>query len=957
MKYLLLYAEEIAVLIGLGYTISKLVNRKYFTIVLSFTLSVISLSAQQVIQKGNSLYLSNTILVKVNSRTTLTQLNKSLAKYSVSVIKEIFPTHNQLRIADCTEILTGIYYVKYDSTEDPLKFAEKIKRLPGIIWSEPKYVRQTCYSPSDSLFQSGMQENLAQVYAMKAWDKTKGNKKIVIGIIDTGVDWLHPDMAENIYMENGSLIPGSDLGGLHGIPDDDPSEDIDLGQNYHGSLIAGIAGAVTDNKIGVASIGHNCSILPVKVTKDDSRLNGKPNVIYGFEGIKWAVDHGAKIINCSWGGYPYSYYEQSVIDYAVAQGALVVASYGNDSSNTSFYPAAYKGVLSVGWANTGIGVKTINPGANYGENVKVFAPGTDIYSTWQRPAKLSPGIYSAGSGSSLSAPLVSGLAGLVWSKFPFYTSRQVLERIRVTSDFIDDYNNNSHRNFLGHGLINAARAVDESISSISVRADSIHFTGSGKYGEIYGPGEEISVKINFTNYLADVNNVTVTLVSTDRYIEILNSTFNTGPMDTLTMISNESNEFKFKVAEDAPDNHTVKLLLEYSDGADYYDFQWTAIKITNTFFSLSTNNYTLTITSKGTMGFNDYPTNRIGQGFKYRGSDNLLFEGAFMYGISATQVMNEARILDRQKTDFVYYAPIKTWSDEDSYIGITYFSDLGAGTNALGIETSLVSIGHKQGLESSYVRLISNLFNNTDREIKKLYAGYYIDWNLPGNNGQKDTTYFDDINKIAIAYNTNKSSTLYTSMALMTSENEFGYCAINNKSTSGPVQLADANGFSDEEKWYGLSNGVIQTFAGAGDISYVISGGPYDISAGEDIHVEFVLAAGSSLQQSIDAIKACRRRYGIEPEEIKPVVFQLFQNYPNPFNPVTKIKYSIASAVSVTLKIYDVLGREVKTLVNENKIPGEYTAIFNGGRLSSGIYFYSLRAGNFFKTRKLMLLK
>ena len=609
-------------------TLSQTLIRKYFLLALLLTLAITSISAQQVIREGKTLYLSNTIIVKVKNGTTPAQLNKTLAGFSVNSAKEIYPSYDILNKTAGTDILTGIYLVKYNTLEDPVKLAARVAKLPGVLWAEPKFVRRVCYTPSDSLFINGKQNNLTQIDATDAWNITKGNKNIIIGIVDIGVDWLHPDLAANIYKENGSLIPGSDLGGLHGTADDDPSEDIDPGQHYHGTFVAGIASAVTDNKIGIASIGFNCSILPVKVSEDDSRLNGVPEILYGFEGIKWAADHGAKVINCSWGGYTHSSYEQSIIDYALAKGAVVVAAYGNDSLSTNFYPAAYKGVLSVGWLNTGVGVKTVNPEANYGENVKVFAPGSDIYSTWQRPTKSSPGIYVEGRGSSMSAPLVSGLAGLVWSKFPFYTPMQVEERIRVTSDYIDDYNGNSYKNLLGHGVINAFRAVDESFKAISIRADSIHFTGSGNQEGIFGAGEEISVKIDYINYLASVENVTVTLTTTDSYVTIENGTFNTGPMDTLTTISNESNEFKFRIAKNAPYNHTVHFLLQYSNGTDYYDFQWMNMKISNSYYTHSKSNITLTVTSKGTLGFNDFPYNFAGEGFEIHGKRKFNVRGS-----------------------------------------------------------------------------------------------------------------------------------------------------------------------------------------------------------------------------------------------------------------------------------------------------------------------------------------
>ncbi|MGE5811476.1 MAG: S8 family serine peptidase [Ignavibacteria bacterium] len=935
-------------------------NRKYFLLVFFFLVNTLPLSAQQVIQNGKTLYLSNTLMVRVKSGTTLTQLNKTLSKFSFTSANEIYPSKDVLNNGAGSDILAGIYLVKYNTTENPEELAAKIEGMPDILWAEPKYIRRVCYTPGDSLFATGQQDYLIQVDAVGAWDITTGDKKAVIGIVDVGVDWRHPDLAANIFMKGDSLLPGSDLGGLHGTPDDDPSEDIHPAGRYHGTFIAGVAGAVTDNEIGIASIGFNCSILPVKVSKDDSRLNGEPLIIYGFEGIKWAVDHGAKIINCSWGGYIYSYYEQSIIDYAIEKGALVVAAYGNDSANTDYYPAAYNGVLSVGWLNSGIGVNSINPGANYGRNVKVFAPGSGIYSTWQRPTQSSPGNYRAASGSSAAAPLVSGLAALVWSSFPFYTSRQVAERIRVTSGYIDDFNNSSYRNLLGHGVINAYRAVDENVKAISVRADKIHFIGSGNQEGIFGPGEEVSVSIDFTNYISKVDNITVTLTTTDNYITIENGIFNTGPMDTLTTLSNETNQFKFKIDRNVPDNHTVYFLLKYSDGADYNDFQWMNIKITSSYYTSSNNNITLTVTSKGTIGFIDYPFNRVGEGFKYRGSENLMFEGALMYGTGPANIMNAARIIDRQKQDFVYSGATKTIFDEGLFYGNTHFSDVGAGTNALGIQINQSSLSFAEVPDSNYIVLISELINETSKDIEQLYAGYFIDWNIPESSYETNTAYFDTVNNMAIAYNTNHSASPYTAMSIIARGKGLGFYAIDNKATSGPVQVGDINGFSDAEKWYALSNGVKEIYAGNSDISYVISGGPYDIPAGLGIYVEFVLGAGSTLQEAINAVKAGRKRLGDSSEVVEqiPAAFHLDQNYPNPFNPATVIAYTLAEDCMVTLIVYDILGRIVTTLVNEFQHIGDYKVqLSNNNQLSSGVYFYRLTAGSFSSTKKMILVK
>ena len=940
-------------------------GRKYLLSVLFIIVTTLSLSAQYVIKNGKSLYLSNSIILKAGNGITQAQLNKTLAKFSINSAQEMYPSNNIPNKIKGTDVLNGIYLVKYNTAEDPQKLADEVAKMPGVLWAEPQYVRKVCYTPSDSLFLAGDQDNLIQINALHAWDITKGNKKIIIGIVDTGVDWRHPDLLANIYMVGDSLIPGCDLGGLNGVADNDPSEDVSPNGKYHGTLCAGVAGAVTGNGIGIASVGYNCSILPVKASMGNFRDEyGTPYIIYGAAGIKWAADHGAKVINCSWGGYNYSAYEQSVIDYALAKGAVVVAAAGNDSSMENFYPADYKGVLSVGWLKTGIGVKTIDTASNYGEIPEVFAPGSDIYSTDQRPEISSPGLYRFVSGTSVSAPQVSGLAGLVMSVFPSFTPEQVEERIRVTSDYIDDYNASAYKNLLGHGLINAYRAVDKNVNAVSVRATDILFTDSVNNTVNFKPGEEVSIKMNFINYLASVNNVKVTLTANDGYVTIENGTFDTGPMDTLATVSDESNLFKFKISEDVVYNHTIHFLLKYSDGAGYNDFQWIDLKVNEISRPVYTTNKTslikLTVTSTGDLAFDDYPYNKEGEGFKYRNSENLMNEGAFMYGTDPLKVMDGAHITNRQSKDFTFIDPVETSTMSGMQRSYSIFSDSGAGENALGIFTVLETYTTDQTGDNNYAMLIATLYNNTSEPIYGLYAGYYIDWDIPESDPEEDTTYFDNVNKFAVAYNLKDPSVPITGAALISDDKNFGYCAIDNNAVTGNVVFNDGNGFSDKEKWYALSNGVVNSSVKTGNISYVISGGPYYIPAQKSKIVAFTIAAGSTLQEVIDAVKESRRKYNVDIEPIqKPIAYQLDQNYPNPFNPSTIIGYHLPTNCMVTLKVYDILGREVATLVNELQKGGNYKVLFSADkyRLASGVYFYRLSAGSYSFVKKMIILK
>ncbi|MDP2039232.1 MAG: T9SS type A sorting domain-containing protein, partial [Ignavibacteria bacterium] len=146
------------------------------------------------------------------------------------------------------------------------------------------------------------------------------------------------------------------------------------------------------------------------------------------------------------------------------------------------------------------------------------------------------------------------------------------------------------------------------------------------------------------------------------------------------------------------------------------------------------------------------------------------------------------------------------------------------------------------------------------------------------------------------------------------------------------------------------------------DASFVVSGGPYKIGANQNLKVAYVVAAADNLAELRSVIKQSRVQYktivSVEKNEEKiPAEFELLQNYPNPFNPETTIGYQLPKAEHVTLKVYDVLGREVVTLVNEFKQAGNYVATLHATSLPSGVYLCRLSVGKFVQTKKMVLLK
>ena len=315
---------------------------------------------------------------------------------------------------------------------------------PAVRFIEPDYIVHTETVPDDpsfpiqwSLQNTGQQNGVpgADIHVTRAWDQVTGSAQVIVAIVDTGMDLTHPDLAGNLYTNPGE-IPGNGLDDdgdgyaddVHGFDfasfDSDPTD-----ENGHGTHVAGIIGAMGNNGVGISGVAWRVQLLPLKFMD----ASGSGTTSDAIDAIEYAVDHGADVINASWGGGAYSEALRLAIADAGAHGILFVTASGNEGSDNDVYPnwpsaLAEANVISVASTDR---VDGRSPFSNYGLlSVDLGAPGGAIVST------LRGGGYGVMSGTSMAAPHVSGALALLRSRFPAMPAATMKQVLLASSDRI-----------------------------------------------------------------------------------------------------------------------------------------------------------------------------------------------------------------------------------------------------------------------------------------------------------------------------------------------------------------------------------------------------------------------------------------------------------------------------------------------------------------------------------------
>ena len=508
-----------------------------------------------------------------NNRVTvdIPELNSFFDQNGIYNIERWLPYANEMDY-DGDIFLNRIYRVYISDTykSQTNNIIEKIADFSFIEYSENEFIRRPFYRPNDTNLSN--QCSIEAVGADKAWDFWNipagimpGSREVILVSVDTGVDYTHPDLWKNIWINqgeipswmlednaldsnnNGKVTPeeivnflednsgdvnndgeinlrdllhsnspftngfdddnngysddfiGWDPSGMYGADDNDPfpREDASVNGTWaHGTHVAGILGATTDNNLGMASTAFNASIMSVKAARSSQSTD--PGVNDGYSGILYAAKAGYyagtfSIINNSWGGGGFSSSENSTINTAYnTYGAIILSSTGNDDVNSAEYPASYSNCISV----AAIGCSGEWGGwATYHSTVEFSAPGESIYST------IIGSGYESWDGSSMSCPNAASCFGLMKSFYPNWTNEELRERMQQTADpIIYEINDQAeYAGNLGYGMIDVHKAIG-SLTFPYLSIDTLTFTDtSGDFDGVLNPGESASLNVNLKN--------------------------------------------------------------------------------------------------------------------------------------------------------------------------------------------------------------------------------------------------------------------------------------------------------------------------------------------------------------------------------------------------------------------------------------------------------------------------
>ncbi|MBN2669934.1 MAG: S8 family peptidase [Bacteroidales bacterium] len=777
-------------------------------------------------------YKSDELLVKLNIQNAQQSLTFILDEIQVPYVfvNSILPNvHKQ-----CA--LSSIFKIKLQDSTDFSRTLKYLQKSNIVVYVEPVYIDQVLYQPSDTRI--GSQYSLSVCHAYEAWDICKGDSNIVIGVTDTGINFDHEDLRTNIFYNVNDPIDGLDndfdgyvdnyMGWDFGSDDNNPqwNESGTSGNAIHGTFVAGLAGARTDNGKGMACFGFSNKILPIKVSNDNGYITK------GYESIIYAAEHGCDIINCSWGGTTPHQFGRDVIRYVTEDlNVIVVAAAGNENNQKLYYPASYENVVSVAASNAS---DNKWESSSYNWRVDIIAPGEQVFST------LTNSSYSTSSGTSFASPIVASSLALLKAYYPDTLSNtQLIEILKTSGDIIDTLPANiDYQGLIGRSRLNIYRALTDNWSyAISQRS----FGFLSRNGVPFA-GDTASLTGKMVNYLKPLHNLHVSYSTNSPYVDWIDSTLFFSFLDEGESVDLSQEAFQLVLSSQTPYNQPITIDVNYQSD-EFSCSELRTISVNFPAMDVVQGSLSTTLFSEGTIG-KGYVSEGLGFGLKT--GSNLLYELGFIAGISEENCLSNVAyytdwsplyLLDSLSTDSV-------WSASNVFQNQTLLP--------LIVKAEYEILSDEQFSNA----LIANyqIVNTSGANYEGLYIGLMADWDIV--NSAYNFAFTDTARKMAFtqAYGQAEIAAIQ-----LLNNYPFKHFALDNAQSTGDV--TPYNGYMREE-FYNLitrKQNEIGIDNGGVDVVSTLSSGPFILPINDTLELTFVLWVGTNiaqLQESADSLQA-----------------------------------------------------------------------------------------------------
>lgn len=781
------------------------------------------------------------------------QLDELKALVNFEECHQVFSEHSVRNARLASSGLSDIYKLKFNSGTNIWKELSRIKKLNFVEYVEPFFQNELLLIPNDPQADptGGLQDYLTVIKAYDGWQIDQSDSSMVIGIIDTGVKLDHEDLGNVAYNHADPINDIDDDGDGYidnfrgwDIANDD--NDANTDGHPHGTHVTGISSATANNSLGMAGIGFASKYLPINAW--NSTYNTLMNE---YEGIVYAADHGAKVINLSWGGINnFSRYGQDIINYAVLEkNVVVVAAAGNTHKSLDFYPASYDNVLSVGATDMEDNMTTWG---TYSYFIDIMAPGQKIYST------KSNGGYEKSGGSSFAAPMVAGAAALVRSHFPEFSALQVMEQLRVTSD--DIYHEGSNMDYygqMGKGRLNVHRALNH-ILTPSIRLSELNYKGN--HGELIFPGDSVELNFKFTNYLRIAENVTVTITNPSSNVSWEVDQIYIDKLGENQSFENTDHPVSLTVNQNLEPGERLLFRIDY-EGNSYSDFEYFQIKTTPEYFDISDGIITATIASDGDIGY-DEEFYRSGNGVSHQ-EDFIASNTGLIISMDSVHVLDNV-INDFQKytRDEDFFAETNARLYDNSiadYDARSAFKPYDTLTSSLDIKIEQKGLTWENSTDDGYLIFEYRIINSGDSSLNNLNAGLYADWDL--GDFQSNEAAWDAMDNFAYVKNKSEQN-LYAGLALLTNQTNAHY-AIDIETRNGNNADIDTI-FNDQLKHRFLSQStkdVAGTEGTGNDVAHIVGAKAITILPNQSEKVAIAMLTSTSLEGLRAALDLARANY------------------------------------------------------------------------------------------------